>query len=442
MSQWEWKRFEAAQRVERGELSMREAARVVGLSKRQMRRLCRAVEAYGERGVIHGSRGRTAANQTGEDIRKRIIELMRSKYAGFNDRHFVEKLAEVENIRVGRETVRRILRAAGIGAARKRRAPIHRKRRERKAQEGLMLLWDGSRHDWLEGRGPILCLMGAIDDATGELMPGVHFVEHECAAGYLKVLKAICLEKGVPWSIYMDRHGSLHPNHTNDWSLEEELAGELAPTQVGRALRELSIEPIYALSAQAKGRVERLWGTLQDRVTSELRLRGICTAVAANGVLEELRADFNSRFAKPARDKKSAWRKAKGFDVPRVCSFRYEGTVLNDNTVRRGGMVFDIPPGPARRSYAGARVELRHGLDGMMRIYFGDVVIAQQQATAEMPRAMKHATTRRVAQSSGIGRPKAKMRNFTDVLAKYRQRNSQLVSLPPDLPQRVQVAPT
>jgi hypothetical protein len=123
---------------------------------------------------------------------------MRTRYSGFNDRHFTENLAEVEGIVLSRPTVRRILRQAGIGAARRRLPPRHRRRRERKARAGLMILWDGSRHAWLEDRGPMLCLMGAVDDATSELLPGPHFVEQECTAGYLRVLLAIAQEKGLP----------------------------------------------------------------------------------------------------------------------------------------------------------------------------------------------------------------------------------------------------
>src|SRR2546428_14013768 len=136
-----------------------------------------------------------------------------------------------------------------------------------------MLLWDGSRHDWLEGRGPWLCLIAAMDDATGELLPGGHFVDQECAAGYFRVLRAVVTAHGVPWSIYMDQHGALQRNDDH-WTAAEELRGKQDPTQVGQALEALAIAAIYALSPQAKGRVERLWGTLQDRLVSELRLAG------------------------------------------------------------------------------------------------------------------------------------------------------------------------
>ena len=227
----------------------------------------------------------------------------------------------------------------------------------------------------------MLCLMGAVDDATGELLAGAHFVEQEYAAGYLKVLKAMVADKGVPWSAYMDQHGSLKRNDEH-WTLEEELRGEQEPTQVGRALRSLAIEVIYALSPQAKGRVERLWGTLQDRLVSELRLAKVCTGAQANVVLERFRPEYHRRFGLPAADPTSAWRAVRrGIDLDRECSFHYEATVLNDNTVRLGGTVIDVPPGPHKRSYARSRVEVCQLLDGSWRVYLGDAVIATKAPT-------------------------------------------------------------
>jgi transposase len=382
MSQRQWKRLDVVERIGRGTLTLAEAAEVLGLCKRQVRRLRRAVERRGAKAVVHGNRGRVPAQRIGEGVRAQIIELRRKKYDGFNDQHFTEKLCEVEGIEISRPSVQRILRAAGIGPPRRRRAPKHRRRRDRKPQAGLMILWDGSRHDWLEGRGPMLCLMGAIDDATGELLPGAHFVEQECAAGYLRVLKAIAGEKGLPLSAYMDCHGSLKRNDDH-WTLEEELRGVQDPTQVGRALQALEIEVIYALSPQAKGRVERLWGTLQDRLVSELRLAGTTTAQEANAVLEAFRPDHNRRFAIPAADATLAWRAVRrGTDLDRICSFHYEATVLNDNTVRLAGLVIDVPPGPRKRSYAGVRIELRQFLDGSWRVYLGDTVIATAAASS------------------------------------------------------------
>ena len=384
MSLRQWKRWDGVSRIEAGKLTLREAAGVLGLSPRQVRRLRRAVRESGQAGLVHGNTGRAPVNKVPEAVRKRILGLREKVYVDFNDHHFTEKLAAGQApVKASVSTVRRMLRAAGIGAVRRRRPPQHRKRRDRKPQAGLMVLWDGSRHDWLEGRGPYLCLVGAIDDATGELLPGAHFVDQECSAAYLRVLLAIVREQGVPWSVYMDRHGALKRNDPH-WTLAEELRGEQDPTQVGRALKALEIEMIFALSPQAKGRVERLWGTLQDRLTSELRLAGARTVVDANAVLERHRGDHNRRFAIPATQSVPAWRPLRrGVDLERICSFHYEATVLRDNAVCVGGsLVLDIPPGPRGRSYADKRVEVRQLLDASWRVYFRDEMIATAPPTS------------------------------------------------------------
>jgi hypothetical protein len=383
MAEWQWKRWDAVARLGAGKLTLQEAARVLGLSVRQVRRIRRAVERAGRTGLQHGNRAQVPVNKLRAAVRNRILRLRRTKYRDFNDAHFTEKLAEEQPpIRVSVRTVRRVLRAGGVAAVRRRRPPKHRRRRDRKAQAGLMLLWDGSRHDWLEGRGPWLCLVAALDDATGELLPGGHFVEQECAAAYFGVLRAIVAEHGVPWSMYMDQHGALRRNDDH-WTLAEELRGRQDPTQVGQALAALEIEAIYALSPQAKGRVERLWGTLQDRLVSELRLARARTIADANAVLERYRPVHNRRFAIPPQDRTPAWRPLRwGVDLDRVCSFGYEATVLNDHTIRLAGMVLDIPPGPRGRSYRDKRVEVRQLLDRSWRVYLGDHVIATGPATA------------------------------------------------------------
>jgi len=370
----------------------------------------RAVEQKGRAGVVHGNQGRLPKHRVSEEVRARVIALRRTTYAGFNDHHFTEKLNEREQIEIARPSVRRILRAAGIGAPRRRRAAKHRRRRDRKPQAGAMMLWDGSRHAWLEERGPMLCLMGAIDDATGELLPGAHFVDQECAAGYLRVLKAVAQEKGLPLSVYMDRHGSLKRNDAH-WTLEEELRGSQDPTQVGRALGALEIEVLYALSPQAKGRVERLWGTLQDRLVSELRLAGATTAAEADIVLDQFRAEHNRRFAIAAADSTRAWRPLRRhLDLARLCSFHYEATVLNDNTVRLAGLVIDIPPGPRKRSYAGARVELRQLLDGSWRVYLADALIATAAATSAGELRTVRRRRRRPPSAASVGKTPVALR--------------------------------
>lgn len=399
MSQEQWKRLDVVRRWERGDLTGREAAQVVGLSERQMRRIRRAVEKLGDAGVVHGNTGRAPKHRISDETREQMIELARKKYVGFNDHHLTEKLVEVEKLSVSRRSVQRILRAAGVGAVRKHRPARHRRRRERKAAEGMMALWDGSPHDWLEGRGPRLCLMGTVDDATGDLLPGAHFIEQESTAGYLGLLKGMVEEKGIPLSIYMDKHSALRRNDDH-WTLEEELAGEQDLTQVGRALRELGVEIIYANSPQAKGRVERRWQLDQDRLCSELRLAGAKDAEQANVVLERYRLESNRRFSVPAREKVAVWRRLpKGLDIDRVCSFRYEARVDNDNTVSLGGRVFQIPPGPGKRGYPKARVEVHQLLDGSWRLYFKGSLIATAPATevAELralPRRRRPAASR------------------------------------------------
>lgn len=381
VSEREKKRWAVVQRVLKGDVSSAEGAEALGLSTRQLRRLCADVREHGKSGVVHGNRGRAPPNRISDEKRATVLALAKHRYSEFNDHHFTDKLREVEKLDVSRSTVRSLLRAAKVAPVRKRRGRKHRSRRERKAAAGQLLLWDGSLHDWLEGRGPLMCLVGAVDDATGELLPGAHFVERECAAAYLRVLLAVVREKGVPWSIYMDRHGSLHRNDAF-WTLAEELRGEQEPTHVGAALKALEVEAIYALSPQAKGRVERAWGTLQDRLCSELRLARASTLEEANAVLERYRSEHNARFGVEAREA-PAWRAVKaGVDVERVCSFRYEATVENDNTVRVGGARLQIPAGPNGRGYAKARVEVRQMLDGSWRVYARDALIATARSTS------------------------------------------------------------
>jgi transposase len=345
------------------------AARLLGISARQMKRLRRKMKERGVEGLLHGNRGKAAWNKTASEKIEKLLELAQGRYQGLNDTHLSEKLKEKEKIAVSRATVRTILRQAGIAAVRKRGVKRHYKRRERKAQEGALLLWDGSPHHWF-GDHPGQCnLTAVIDDATGALLHGVFTVEED-AQSYLVCLRQILLEKGIPLALYMDRHGIFRRNDDH-WSLQEQLAGEQTPTQVGQALRELGIEPIFALSPQAKGRVERLFNTLQDRLVQELRLAEISTPQEATSFVNgPFKADFNTRFAKPARESQTAWRLLpRGLDVDRICSFSYQATVGNDNAVRLGGIILDIPPGPRHRGYAKARVEVRHLLDGRWRVY-------------------------------------------------------------------------
>lgn len=362
--------LEGRERVGRG-------AKLLGISTRQMKRLRRKMRKGGVGGLVHGNRGRKAWNKTASEKLDKVIELARGRYQGLNDTHLTEKLKEKEEISLSRSVVRGILRGAGIAAVRKRGVKRHYKRRERKAQEGALVLWDGSPHRWFGEKLREWTLMAVIDDATGALVCGV-FAAEEDAQSYLICLRQMLLEKGIALAIYMDRHGIFRRNDDH-WTLEEQLAGEQIPTQVGQALRALGIEPIFALSPQAKGRIERLFGTLQDRLVQELRLAGIITPEQATPFLNgPFKADFNARFAKPAQQSQAAWRPLpRGVEVDRICSFRYEAVVGNDNAVRLGGIILDIPAGPRRRGYAKARVEVRQLLDGRWRVYYHNQLLLE-----------------------------------------------------------------
>jgi hypothetical protein len=196
------------------------------------------------------------------------------------------------------------------------------------------------------------------------------------------LLREVVRGCGIPLSIYQDGHSSLYRNDDH-WTLEEQLAGRQEPTQVGEALEALGIHSIRALSPQAKGRIERLFRTLQDRLGAELQGAGITTLEGANAFLRRFREAFNRRFAVSPKETEAAWRKVpETLDLERVISFRYSATVGLDNTVRLGGLILDIPPGPQRRSYAKAKVEVRQILDGSWRVYYQERQIAKHSSTA------------------------------------------------------------
>jgi transposase len=397
MGQKQLQRWHLMEMVKAGKITLKEAGEKIGVSYRQAKRIGRAIRERGIRALVHGNRGRPSNHRIKEALRAKVLALSKEVYWDFNDTHFTEKLQECEGIDLSRETVRKLRREVGMGPKRRRRGPKHRKRRERKAQEGWMVLWDGSPHPWLGLEHPPCCLMAAIDDATGKLL-AARFCPFEGSSGYLWLLKEIVKKHGIPMMIYQDRHGALHRND-HYWSLEEQFAGRQEPTQVGLALEALRIQSISALSPQAKGRVERLFATLQDRLMAELRLKGMVTIEEANRFLQStFLKDFNRRFAVRPRESQKAWREVpKDLDLDRVISFRYTATVGHDNTVRLGGLVLDIPPGPQRKSYAKLKVEARQILNGSWRIYAQDRLIAKHSPTSlkeplrALPRKKHHA---------------------------------------------------
>jgi transposase len=369
LSQKELQRVEVISQCVHGKLACARAAELLDLSPRHVKRLKARYRQGSAAALAHASRGRASPRRLPQRVRDRILELARTRYAGFNDHHLCEKLTEQEGFSLHRETLRRLLRAAGLGSPRQRRAPAHRQRRLRVACEGQIVQLDGSPHDWLEGRGPRLTALGMQDDASGKIL-AAQFFPAETAEGYFHLLQSLLHRFGVPTAFYGDR-SSIFVRNDDRWSVEEQLAGQRQPTQFGRALAQLGITFIAAQSPQAKGRVERLWGVLQDRLTSELRLAGAGDISSANAVLRKFIGDYNRRFARTPRQAAKAWRPAPD-DLQRICAFRHERIVSNDNVVQWDGQRFQIPPQNRRFSFAGAKVQLYQALDGRISLYYGD----------------------------------------------------------------------
>lgn len=369
LSQKELQRVAVISSCIQGIVTCARAAELLGLSPRHIQRLKSRYRQGSAAALAHVSRGRTSLRRLPEPLRTRILALARTRYAGFNDRHLCEKLCEVEGFSLGRETLRRLLRSAGLGSPRKRRAPTHRLRRLARAREGEMLLLDASLHAWLENRGPQLTLLGFLDDATRKVL-AANFFPTEDARGYFCLLRRLLRRHGIPLSLYGDRH-SVFVRNDDHWSLEEQLAGKRQPTQFGRALRQLGVTYIAANSPQAKGRIERLWGTFQDRLTSELRLAGAVDLDSANQVLRRFLPDYNRRFGRAPREPEKAWRAAPE-DLDRICCFMHERSVSNDNVVQWDGHCFQIPPQPKRFSFAGAKVTIYESLEGKVSIYYAN----------------------------------------------------------------------
>ena len=369
-------------RLVAGVLDVGTAAELLGVSVRQVRRLRSRFRQDGMAAVVHGNRGRTPANRTDPDVRERIEQLAGpdGKYHDLNVCHLQELLEHEEHILIGRSTLDRLLKAAGLRQAAKRGAPVHRRKRLRRAAEGMLLQIDGSPFAWLEERGPQAALIGAIDDATGKLV-FLLFRPTEDQIGYLLLLRTVAEHYGLPMAIYHDRHTILRS--PKQPTLEDQLAGHTPMSQLQRVMAELGIEAIPAHSPQAKGRIERLWGTLQDRLTKELRLAGITTLAEANAFLPAFMARFNARFAKTAQDPQSAWVPLPG-DLDRSYYFAIRETrkVRADPCISFAGQLLQLLPGPKAPSLVQQSVTVHVVPEGDRYVFHGQRPIAYQAAAA------------------------------------------------------------
>lgn len=310
MSVKEAKRVYVMEQVVAGMITVRQAAKLLRLSERQVKRLKGGMKKEGLAALLHKNRGRKPKHAISDDIRQKVTSLATSEYRGASCQHMSELFEQYQGINISSRSIRRLLAQAGILNPHSRKAPRRRRCRDRMPQEGLLVQCDASPFDWLEDRGPRLNLHGAIDDATGKVL-GLFFRLQEDLHGYLQVLKQVVSKHGVPNSIYSDRHTIFFSPKKDKLSIEDELAGKHAPlSQLGHALKLLSITHIPALSPQAKGRVERLWGTLQHRLSIELRLGGVSDIDQANAFLPSFIDRFNERFAVEPKHTQSAFRPA------------------------------------------------------------------------------------------------------------------------------------
>jgi hypothetical protein len=349
-----------------GELAVNDAAAYLRLSTRQVTRLCERLRTGGAAGLVHGNRGRRPANRVDDAVRGAIVEEALTTYAGFNPVHLAETLAEADPTVPSARTVQRILAAAGIRPPRTRRPPAHRSRRERMPKAGMLLQTDGSKHDWLEGRGPVMTLVAGIDDASGTVTGGV-FRAAEDAAGYFEMLRQTVRRHGLPLALYSDLSGVFIKDPNRPPTLADQLTGRKSLTQVGRALDDLGVRWIGARSAEAKGRAERMWGTFQDRLVSELRRAGAATLEDANALFAWYLPRHNRRFAVPPADTEPAWRPwPTGLPPEAVLCFEYPRRVARDATIGWDGGALALPRRRGGASWAGRRVVVQERLDGSL----------------------------------------------------------------------------
>lgn len=380
MTQEELNRVHIVRLVIQKRLKQKKAASLLGLSVRQIKRLARAVKKLGPEGIIHKLRGKVSNRRHPEELKRKVIEFYKTRYQDFGPTLFQEKLSERERVQVNRETLRQWLIEAKLWV-RQRKVDQHREWREPKPCFGEMVQFDGSHHDWLEGRGPSLVLMGYIDDATGHVFG--KFYDYEGTIPAMDSFYHYAARYGLPQSIYLDRHGAYQSN--DKLTLEEELEGKTrSKTQFERALGELRVNVIHALSPQAKGRIERLFRTFQDRLIKEMRLEGIKTKEEANRFLKKFLRPYNQRFQREAKEKTNLHRPVpKDLDLMHVLSIQTSHSLRNDNTIRHEGKLYQIrDPWSLRRP---KRILIVERIDGK-RLVMDEARVLRYQ---EIPKGIK-----------------------------------------------------
>lgn len=377
LSQGELKRLSVIHKAIDGRITQAEAGDILRISDRQIRRVIGRIEEDGDRGVIHRSRGQPSHNAKDIRVKNRAIRLCRTVYEGFGPTLASEKLSERDHIEISRETLRQWLKNEKL-PYRSRKARPHRHWRERKHHYGQMVQMDGSHHDWFEGRGPWCVLMGYIDDATG--VPYAKFCTREGSLTAMDGFKGYIKKHGIPISVYLDKHTTY--KSTKKRTIEDELNNIDPLSQFGRALSELGVELIHANSPQAKGRIERLFETFQDRVIKEMRLLKIDSIEAANKFLEDYLPVFAERFAVPAAKEGDLHRPLpKGVDLDRILCVKTEHALHNDFTIAHEKKLYQVLDNtPAKK------VTVEDRIDGSMVVRYKETVLRFKEITAKPPK--------------------------------------------------------
>jgi hypothetical protein len=369
MNRHEINRHHIIRNVLEGKATQAEAARILGVTDRQVRRICARVRAKGAQGVVHQLRGRASNHQIDpERIEKALCALHDPLWEGFGPTFAKDKLKELHGIQLGRETLRKLMTQAGLWQPH-RQGPRHRAWRERRACVGMMVQLDGSDHDWFEGRGPRCVLLIYIDDATSRILYG-EFVTVEETFTLMRSTWNYIKRCGRPVALYVDKDSIYKINWAAKYeSLERD---ENAKTQFTRAMDDLGIEVITANSPQAKGRVERGFGTHQDRLVKELRLRGISTMAAANLYLwQHYLPQHNARYSvSPAATSDAHRPLLVGHRLEQILSLREQRTVMNDYTLSYGGKFLQVLEHQPVRVDPGDKVEVENRLDGSQHLRF------------------------------------------------------------------------
>lgn len=377
MSQEELKRLSVIHKAIDGRITQVEAGEILNISDRQARRIIVRVQEEGDKGVVHRSRGQPSHNAIDVRMKKKALRLCRVAYEGFGPTLASEKLFERDKIKISRETLRQWLKRENLPYKDRKKRP-HRQWRQRKEHFGQMVQMDGSHHDWFEGRGPWCVLMGYIDDATG--IPFAKFCPYEGSLTAMDSFKGYIKKHGIPSSVYLDKHPTY--KSTRKPTIEDELLNKEALSQFGRALGELGVELIYANSPQAKGRIERLFETFQDRVIKEMRLRKIGSIEAANSFLEYYLPVFAKRFGVPAAKEGDIHRPLpKDIDLDRILCVKTERTLNNDFTIAHDKNLYQVLDNTMAR-----KLMVEERIDGSMIMRYKDTVLRFKEITNRPPK--------------------------------------------------------